>query len=251
MLGGLAGQGLAALTGWDIPSGSDVLARLGMDPDSMLTKGLGFGADMLTDPLTWGGGAAVSALSRAGKAASAARQASLVGRLEGMAGSGLRGAEQAASGRLASAVAANGGFAKPLGTPWGADVLGKARIADPSRVPIAIAKPRGLAALPETVPGGGTTPTPPSPLTRTIRAATPAGTPGSVQGFAHDADALRSLQLNSPHFNPAEPVFGLGTGQFVQDAGTASRYGLGEYNPLTTTSLVDRLRSMQSAGPVY
>lgn len=96
MLGGLAGQGLAALTGWDIPSGEDVLARLGMDRESMLTKGLGFGADMLTDPTMYLGGAAISGLNKlrqgataASVAAKAARQASLVGRLERMAGSGL------------------------------------------------------------------------------------------------------------------------------------------------------------------
>lgn len=110
MLGGLSGELIHYLTGAKIPSGSDLLANLGMDPDSMLTKSLGVGADIVTDPLTWGGGAALSALGKAGKAASAARQASLMGRLENMAGSGLKSQAAAQAAQLETAAAARAGM---------------------------------------------------------------------------------------------------------------------------------------------
>ncbi len=97
-----------------------------------------------------------------------------------------------------------------------------------------------------------------------VRSPIPAGTPGSVQSIGYDANAMRSLQLNSPHFNPSAPAFGLGGGQFTQDASQAARMGLGEYNPLTTSRfmpaaeatnstsspLMDRLRRMSSPSPV-
>ncbi len=96
MLGGLAGELLKLATGHELPSGSDVLAGMGMDPESMLTKGLGFGADMLSDPTMYLGGAAIGGLNKlrqgavaASTAAKAAKQATLLGRLERLAGSGL------------------------------------------------------------------------------------------------------------------------------------------------------------------
>jgi hypothetical protein len=46
-------------------SGTELLGRLGMDPDSPWTKALGFGVEALTDPLTYAGGL----LGRAGGAA--------------------------------------------------------------------------------------------------------------------------------------------------------------------------------------
>lgn len=110
MLGGLSGELLKLATGYELPSGADVLGNLGMDRDSLLTKGLGFGADLLTDPLTWGGGVALSALGKAGKVASAGRQASLIGRLENMASSGLKNQAATQAAQLETAAAARAGM---------------------------------------------------------------------------------------------------------------------------------------------
>lgn len=249
MLAWNAGPALVGRSGQGPQTGADALQRLGLNYDSPVQRaighGLGIGLDLVANPMNLVGmGAARGATPAA---------ANLTRRLEQFAGPGLQDATQAASSRLVASAAANGGYARPFATPWGADVLSQARVADPSRVPIAMARPRGGAAdLQATVPGGGVAVSP-----RPIRVA---GGPGSVQSFGYDADVMRSLQLNSPNFNPANPVFGLGTGQFTQDASHAARMGLGEYSPLATSrfmsgadveapSIIRRLERMTASPP--
>lgn len=62
----LAWGAAGKLLGEDIPdSGTGVLSKyLGMDQDSMLTKGLGIGLEMLGDPLTYAGGSIGKAIGR-------------------------------------------------------------------------------------------------------------------------------------------------------------------------------------------
>lgn len=226
-------------------SSAEAFQRLGANYEvpwqRALGHGLGAGLDMMADPtmlMGMGGGA---------------------GRVAVPEGLLTRQLEQFASPRSS------------VMSPWGAEVLSRARIADPSRVPVAIPRTRGLPAaesLPATIPGGGAPAAPttiqrpgqlpftppaevrPIPAQGNYRPPTPPGTPGSVQSFAHDADAMRSLQLNSPHFNPAEQAFGLGTGQFTQDASQAARYGLGEYNPLTTSQLLPSAGAATPSNPL-
>ncbi len=82
-----------------------------MDPDSMLTQGLGMGAEMLTDPLTYAGGLVgklggmgVNA-ARGARAASAADKAAeaatLASRLEQMAGAGSAPGQALRQGEMA------------------------------------------------------------------------------------------------------------------------------------------------------
>lgn len=216
------GPSLVGRSGQGPQTGADLLGRLGMNPNSGLIHALGIGAEMAGDPLMLSGLG-----GRAAASATTPGAANLTRRLEQFAGPGLQDASQAASGRLGASAVANGGYASPFASPWGAEVLSRGRIADPGRVPIAIPRPRGDAALPATIPGGGAVPNPiPGIANRVIRPETPTGIRGSVPGFGIDADAMRSIQLNAPNFNPSNPAFGLGTSQFTQDASTAARQGL-------------------------
>lgn len=94
-----AWQGIADLMGGGeaYGSGAELLSGLlGMDPESGLTQGLGIGAEMLLDPLTYAGGAigklggmGVNALRGARTADKVGDAATMARRLEDMAGRGL------------------------------------------------------------------------------------------------------------------------------------------------------------------
>lgn len=111
-LGQMAGIG----DGTAYDSGADMLSgALGMDPNSMLTQGLGMGAEMLLDPLTYAGGAigrlggagvnAMRGVSAADKVGDAATVAS---RLERMAGPASVPGQAMREGAMAQQAAAQG-----------------------------------------------------------------------------------------------------------------------------------------------
>jgi hypothetical protein len=112
-------NGVAGALGTDAPdSGSELLGRLGMDKDSMLTHALGFGVEAMTDPMTYAGGLlgrltgrGLGAITGAGKAAAATEAASpLVGRLERMAGGGFNKAPKIWDKPLEALKGGIGGF---------------------------------------------------------------------------------------------------------------------------------------------
>jgi hypothetical protein len=135
----LVWQGISGLAGKNYRGAADALADAGMDPDSPLTKGLGFAGDVATDPLTWagalaGGGAARGLFSAFGPryGADAAKLAALEipEALAGHGGASLA-AEALASPHAAgilneipggSKVLGAGAESLALGTPEG-DVL--------------------------------------------------------------------------------------------------------------------------------
>jgi hypothetical protein len=58
-----AGDDQEAAEHFNAPAPSDLVRRMGMDPDSALGMATGFGLGMAGDPMTWGGGAITKALS--------------------------------------------------------------------------------------------------------------------------------------------------------------------------------------------
>lgn len=244
------GPALVGRSGQGPQNGAELFSRLGMNgPTSgAIGAGLGAGLDLVANPMNLAG----MGFGRVAPAAGATRSAipeagTLTRRLERMV---APVAEANAAGRpIAQARIDN--WMQGVGHPG-------APFAPGAGGPLANAGalPRPSGSMSSTVLGGGA----PAAGRRLGSAA-----PGYVDpaGFGYDAAATRSLQLNSPNFNPANPAFGLGTGQFTQDASQAARMGLGEYNPLTTsqfiqgaeatpaatTSLMDRLRRMAPSAP--
>lgn len=213
------GPTLVGRSGQGPQSGAEALQRLGLDYNSpgqrALGHGLGAGLDMTADPLMLSG---MGFGRAAGTGAAAPEAGTLTRRLERM----VAPVAEANAGGAPIAQARIDNWMQGVGHPPVAFAPGAG-----GPLANAGALPRPLAA---TVPAGGGGPV--------LRAGS--GARGSVDPatFGYDTNAMRALQLNSPNFNPASPAFGLGTGQFTQDASHAARMGVGEYNPLTTSSLL-------------
>jgi hypothetical protein len=230
------GPALVGRAGQGPQTGAEMFQRAGLDYDVPWQRALGAGAgagmDMLANPLNLIGMGA----GGAGRAAPAAEGA-LARRLERMV---APVSESNAAGRQA-AQARIDNWMQGVGHP---DQYMANRFAASGGQPNNVG-PVMSGTVPNIRPPGSLPFSPPTdPLQglgvgRFVRDPVPAGTPGSVQGFAPDVNALRSLQLNSARFNPDIPAFGLGTRQFTQDASQAARLGLGEGGiPLSTARLM-------------
>lgn len=227
MLVGRNGQG--PLNGADALRGAGILQ--GSHGQRAMAAGLGAGLDFLGQPMMLGGvgaGRAASAnpvTARLARMVAPVNESNAAGRqvMQARIDNWMQGVGN--PGRDFVTGAPRPGFAGGLGVD--AD-LARRHAGGLGRDPGPLARPP--AVLADTVPGGGAVATP-GRMGRAVP-----GMRGYVDpaGYGYDAAALRSFQLNHPSFNPAEPAFGLGTGQFTQDAGQAARHGLSEYNPLTT-----------------
>ncbi len=227
------GPALVGRSGEGPQTGAEALQRLGLDYNSPGQRALGHGAgaalDLLGDPMnlmgmgTAGRGAAAAAPAAAGEGA-------LVRRLERMV---TPVAEANAAGRPVMQARLDN-WAQGVGRP-------PSQFAPGAGGPPSIANAGALPRPPgPTVPNGGG---------QVMRAGP--GTRGYVDpsAFGYDEAALRSVQLNSPNFNPNAPALGLGTGQFTQDASHAARMGLADYNPLSTSRLLPSAASAETAAP--
>ncbi len=179
-----AGPALVGRPGEGPQNGAELFSRLGLDPNSPLQRaaghGLGAGLDFMADPLQLVG----MGLTRARAAAPVAEGGgNLIRRLEQHAGQGL-----------GSNLAANPATGSIAGMEQGS-------LLNPRYSPSTAIGRQPFTAAEIAADRAAMTPRPATP---------PPVTPG------WDFEALRRQQLNSPSFNPALPVEGLGTPAFTQ-----------------------------------
>lgn len=242
-----AGPAIVGRSGQGPQNGAELFGSLGLDPESPWQRaaghGLGAALDMAADPVNLLG----MGVGRAATPA-ASEGGALTRRLERMVAP-VNEANAAGRPIMQSRIDNwNRGmgiipepFAPGAGGPF-ANAGARARVRPTPELPPTVPGGGPPPELPSTVPGGGG---PPPVVAGPRSRGSWAGMPGSVSGFGYDADALRSMQLNSPHFNPDAPVFGLGTAHFSQDPWLAARQGA----PGAPSLLTERLGQM-SSGPL-
>jgi hypothetical protein len=201
------GQAAGVGDGTAYDSGHELLTGgLGMDADNPMTHILGFGAEMLTDPLSFLGGGigrmAGKGMEAAAGAAKAGKAATLAGRLEGAAGGGLNEAIAKSASRAAGSDAAIAAHLSDVGTSPAALMAGRSS-------PIkAMANERYLAgAKPQTsladVLGGGAAEVGESPVAKFANLREMSGIDDQAAQLAHRRMPSASLSVDPMRMPPA------------------------------------------------
>lgn len=111
------GPALVGRSGQGPQNGAELFGRLGMDQQGPAAQGLGAGLDLVANPMNLAGmglfnratGAVGAGTGAAARTAAPEAAATLAGRLEQMAGGGLRAAEEASAVRAAQPIATQPG----------------------------------------------------------------------------------------------------------------------------------------------